>query len=134
MTKLRFNEHGQVVLSRQDKKLVGIKVIYRLHKYALPHLGTLSHRNHYADWEIGAWVVRDDNDERTYVLESRKGARWREASQKDIRHYRKRPALAPNQEDPLEMRQEMGAEPEKREQHEGIGEQVARKIKEKTRG
>lgn len=77
-------------LSAKDRKSVNKTVVYRLGRYHTPKLGKLTHRNPWPDWELGAWVVRDDCDGRTYVLESHAGAHWRPASPQDIEHYRSR--------------------------------------------
>jgi len=91
-TEILSDEKGRLTcrLNAGDAAKVGMAVVYRLSPYSYPMLGHLSHRNGYADWQIGAWVVRDATDDRLYVLETEKGARWRAASEQDVAHYMKR--------------------------------------------
>lgn len=76
--------------TRKDKRLIGKPVVYRLSRYGIPKLGELVGRNPYPDWTIGAWIVRDDVDDRTYVVREDGGGHWRLAEKADVERYKAR--------------------------------------------
>ena len=75
-------------LTKADKKLVGQKVVFRIFENHANKIGVLVRRNQYPSWEVGAWVVCDDSDGRTYVLQGKNGAKWRLATPQDVEHYK----------------------------------------------
>lgn len=67
----------------------GQYVVYRLSPASFPRLGKLVRRNERDDWEIGCWMVRCDDDDRLYAVQTGKDATTRPATMDDIQHFRR---------------------------------------------
>ena len=80
-----IDEEAETMAKKKNRK--GDRVVYRLGPYSIPKLGVLHGRNKDEHWEKGAWIVRDENDGKLYVLASSKGATFRVADKADMERY-----------------------------------------------